>query len=112
MTEIDPALLPLGATPAWLATTAAAEYRCECTGACGTGHRKSAGRCDKALAKHTGVRLYATPAKPGAATLIAVCGDCLDKRERIERKAATDAAHALADLAPSLYDLLAEPALT
>ena len=106
---IDPSLLPLGATKQWLDTAQAAGYCCQCTGGCGASHRASAGRCDKALARYSGVRLHAVPAEPGSPTLIALCADCVDKRERLTRKAANDAARQRAAQAPSLLDLLTDP---
>jgi len=106
---LDPSLLPLGATKQWLETAQAAGFCCQCTGACGSGHRASSGRCDKTLAKLSGVRLYAVPTEPGSPHLIALCGDCVDKRDRLVRKAANDAARLLAAQVPSLLDLLTGP---
>jgi hypothetical protein len=106
---IDPSLLPLGATRQWLDTVEAAGLCCQCAGGCGASHRASGGQCDKTLAALSGVRLYAVPAEPDSPHLIALCGDCMDKRERLERKAAKDAARLRAAQAPSLLDLLTDP---
>ena len=106
---IDPSLLPLGATRQWLDTARAAGFCCQCTGGCGSSHRASGGRCPKTLARNNGVRLHAVPAEPGSPTLIALCGDCVDKRDRLARKAANDAARLRAAQAPSLLDLLTGP---
>ena len=106
---LDPALIPMGATKAWMETVQTAGLFCQCTGRCGRGHRKSNGRCDCELTEYSTVRLYAVPLKPGSPELIALCGECLDRCEALARKAAAEAAQARADQAPSLLDLLAEP---
>lgn len=106
---IDPPLLPLGATKQWLETAQAAGFCCQCTGGCGASHRASSGHCPKTLARNNGVRLHAVPAQPGSPTLIALCADCVDKRERLARKAANDAARHRAAQTPSLLDLLISP---
>ena len=107
MADIDTALIPLGATTAWITTVHAAGYVCQCEQRCGATHPRTGGRCRSELTEHSTVRLYVIPAQPTSETLIALCGTCLDKREKAARKADDDAARALADEAPSLFDLIA-----
>ncbi|WP_327655633.1 hypothetical protein [Streptomyces sp. NBC_00483] len=93
---------PLTGTTTWRPVMAAAGFRCQCTGQCGTPHAKGEGRClhehDGYTSKHgRRVRLIAAPVDPlasavtaaalPAAELVAWCPDCHAAAARRARRA-------------------------
>lgn len=109
---------PLVDSETWLPVMEAADYRCHCTGACGSKHTVSHGRCDHTDGQHLGKygpsRLIAAPADlagvlfPAAArreaALVAWCLPCYDGA----RRRAVREAKAEPDLTIPLFDLDAE----
>ncbi|MEV0527863.1 hypothetical protein AB0I66_31000 [Streptomyces sp. NPDC050439] len=92
---------PIAAAALFRTVMAAAEGRCQCEGACGQPHRKSAGRCPHEHDHHTSkhgrlVRLMAAPADPltspvaaaslPAGELRAWCPDCHTAARRLAEK--------------------------
>ncbi|GAA2317528.1 hypothetical protein GCM10010234_74540 [Streptomyces hawaiiensis] len=86
---------PLGASAVWQAVMEPAEYRCQCSGACGSQHTKTGRRCHRTTGGH---RLLIAPAdlllSPAAAAavpaeqLLAWCPDC--HRAALGRQRAAD----------------------
>lgn len=88
--------VPLVGSEIWLPVMEAAQFRCSCTGACGSKHTVSEGHCDhidgQHLRKYGPARLIAAPADlaaarfPGAArrdaALVAWCPPCFDGARR------------------------------
>jgi hypothetical protein len=84
------ALAPLGASRTWWRVIEAAGGRCEYTGACGSEHSCTGGRCP--AGHRTTARLYAAPRDPTVdrdiawrvppEQLAAWCGTCLDAARR------------------------------
>ncbi|MGW6476693.1 hypothetical protein ACWGDS_01830 [Streptomyces sp. NPDC055059] len=107
---------PLSGIATWRPVMQAAQFRCQCTGACGNPHGKSEGRCphehDAYTSKHGHrVRLIAAPADPlatavaaaalPASELLAWCAGCHTAAARAARRAAS----APAVEAPGLFEL-------
>ncbi|GAA1003500.1 hypothetical protein [Streptomyces rhizosphaericus] len=100
--EIETA--PLVGADQWRTVMAAADYRCECTGACGNRHSRTGLRCDAThdkWTKATGrIRLTAGPIDPITPTRTAVllpasdlrawCPKCFAGAARRARAAATE----------------------
>jgi hypothetical protein len=93
---------PVVGASTWLEVIARADYRCQCTGQCGSGHVRDAGRCPHEVSVY---QLAAAPADPAisgvaacrvnAAQLMAWCGPCLEDTIRaVRRRAAANAADA------------------
>jgi len=93
-----PAPAPIAATDAWHAVMDAAGHRCHCTGACGSGHTRTEGRCDRTHGGYAGgttTHLVAAPTDPAqlalpahraallpAPALSAWCPTCHDQARR------------------------------
>ncbi|MGW1998470.1 hypothetical protein [Embleya sp. NPDC001921] len=105
---------PILGADIWTTVVTRYEYRCSCTGQCGAGHTKSAGRCAH-LHRETGRRedrLVAVPEDPAvtgiaaarlpAAELVARCHDCQADLQRIAGRAAKAAR---ADATSALFDV-------
>lgn len=106
----DPHTRPLG-LPArtWTTVMTTADWRCQCTGTCGSGHRATGGRCDRTHAAahgRTRARLIIAPTDPtltttraahlSAGDLRAWCQHCWDHTHtRHRRQATTDTASTL-----------------
>jgi hypothetical protein len=89
---------PVGELPLWEAVMERAGHRCQCTGACGSRHSRSQGRCDHAhggaATRHSGLLLAAPvhaaelslaphyAAALPAARLAAWCPACHDAARR------------------------------
>jgi hypothetical protein len=95
----EPIVLP----GSWRAVMKAAGFRCQCTGECGSAHRKGGGRCprehDQHASKHSGpIHLSAAPADPATPTVQAArlplaqlrawCPACRDGARRASERAA------------------------
>jgi hypothetical protein len=94
----EPIVLPA----LWRHVMQAAGYRCQCTGACGSAHKKGGGRCprmhDQHASKHRGpIHLTAAPVDPALPALAAArlptsalrawCPDCHDGARRASNRA-------------------------
>jgi len=94
----DPFRPPMVGAEAWQSVMVAAGWRCECTGQCGTGHVKTAGRCGinhgsahplAVVAADPSVSLHAAVT---GAELVALCAGCQAGAKRAALKAAEQAA--------------------
>lgn len=95
-TVIQPALhtRPLVCANTWQVVMEAADYRCQCAGACGSQHSRTGHRCDRQH-DQAGERLAAAPvdltlrpvdaARLPAADLLAWCEGCRTKATRRQR---------------------------
>jgi hypothetical protein len=92
-------LEPLAATKAWRDVVTEAGGVCTCTGACGSNHKSTQGRCPHSLSG--GYRLFLTE------TAGLLCARCTDGHAAAQRKAARAAA-ARQRGPEGLFDLLAE----
>jgi hypothetical protein len=106
----DPFRPPMVGAETWQSAMDAAGWRCECTGQCGKGHIKTAGRCG---IDHGSMHpLAVTAADPTAslhaavtgAELVALCGGCQTGAKRAATKAAEQAAAGHTDQL-DLFDL-------
>ncbi|WP_327639554.1 hypothetical protein OHB24_14660 [Kribbella sp. NBC_00482] len=94
----DPFRPPMVGAETWQSAMDAAGWRCECTGQCGKGHGKTAGRCG--INHGTAHPLAVTAADPTAslhaavtgAELVALCAGCQAGSKRAATKAAEQAA--------------------
>ncbi|MGH3309741.1 MAG: hypothetical protein ACRDP3_04010 [Streptomyces sp.] len=94
---------PIALPGPWRTVMQAAGYRCQCTGECGSAHKKGDGRCprehDQHASKHRGpIHPAAAPADPTTPALAAArlpasrlrawCPDCHDGARRASNRAA------------------------
>ena len=110
--DAQSARVPLGAPPAWLPVVAAADWRCECTGACGRRHSRSEFRCDREHGR-AGVRLMVAPAdlmltlaqaaEVEADDLHAWCPECHRLARRRQTEGARQRARLAAEPGPTLF---------